>query len=402
VTGWQGLALVAKREVRERGRSKAFLISLALTVLVVVGAFVVPQLLGGGPATHRIGGVGDGNEPLVSAARELAAAGLDEDEQPDSFLITPYSTLPEARAALEAEEVDLVLVNGEEVILKSSGFFSQGGPVGLLQRAAGSVRLQQLVAENGQAVADVVAILASEPLQVSTLSGEDLEGDLRPLVAYVGLILMYIAILGYGTWTLTGVTEEKNNRVVEVLLATLRPWQLLGGKVLGIGILGLGQFLLTLMVAFIAVRITGLVELPALPITTVVVLLIWFVLGFGVYSVGFGAAGALASRPEEAQAVSFPLSTVAVVGFFVSFQVLDDPLSPAARIASFFPFTAPYVVPIRNSLDGIAWWEHALAIVVMVASIGLMVRVAGRVYRGGVLRSGGRVKIRDAWRQGDL
>jgi ABC-2 type transport system permease protein len=156
------------------------------------------------------------------------------------------------------------------------------------------------------------------------------------------------------------------------------------------------------MVAFIAVRITGLVELPALPITTVVVLLIWFVLGFGVYSVGFGAAGALASRPEEAQAVSFPLSTVAVVGFFVSFQVLDDPLSPAARIASFFPFTAPYVVPIRNSLDGIAWWEHALAIVVMVASIGLMVRVAGRVYRGGVLRSGGRVKIRDAWRQGDL
>lgn len=402
MTGWQALALVARREVRERGRSKAFLISLVLTVLVVVGAFVIPQLVGGGPTTHRIGTVGDGNDPVVDAAGELAAAGLDEDEEPDTFLAISYSSLAEARTALEADEVEVVLINGEEVIVKSSGFFSQGGPVGLLQRAAGSVRLQELVAESGQAVADVVAILSSEPLRVSTLSGEDLEGDVRPLVAYIGLILMYIAILGYGTWTLTGVTEEKNNRVVEVLLATLRPWQLLGGKVLGIGVLGMLQFLLTLSVAFIVVRLTGLIELPDLPFATVVVLFVWFVLGFAVYSVGFGAAGALASRPEEAQAVSFPLSTVAVVGFFVSFQVLDDPLSPAARIASFFPFTAPYVVPIRNSLDGIALWEHALAIVVMLASIVVMVRVGGRIYRGGVLRSGGRVKIRDAWRQGDL
>ena len=402
MNGWQGLALVARREVRERGRSKSFLISLVLTVLVVAGVFVVPQLLGGGADTHRIGTVGDGNEPVVRAAEELAAAGLAEDEEPDTFLASPYPTLAGARAALEDDEVDLILVDGEEIVLKSSGFSSQGGPVELLQRAAGSVRLQELVAENGQAVADVVAILSSEPLRVSTLSGEDLEGDVRPLVAYVGLILMYIAILGYGTWTLTGVTEEKNNRVVEVLLATLRPWQLLGGKVLGIGVLGMLQFLLTLAVAFIVVRLTGLIDLPDLPVATVAVLFVWFVLGFAVYSVGFGAAGALASRPEEAQSVSFPLSTVAVVGFFVSFQVLDDPLSPAARIASFFPFTAPYVVPIRNSLDGIALWEHALAIVAMLASIGLMVRVAGRIYRGGVLRSGGRVKIRDAWRQGDL
>ena len=402
MNGWQGLALVARREVRERGRSKSFLISLVLTVVVVAGVFVVPQLLGRGADTHRIGTVGAGNEPVVGAAEELAAAGLAEDEDPDTFLAIPYPNLAAARAALEDDEVDLILVDGEAIVLKSSGFSSQGGPIELLQRAAGSVRLQELVAENGQAVADVVAILSSEPLRVSTLSGEDLEGDVRPLVAYVGLILMYIAILGYGTWTLTGVTEEKNNRVVEVLLATLRPWQLLGGKVLGIGVLGMLQFLLTLAVAFTVVRLTSLIDLPDLPVATVAVLFLWFVLGFAVYSVGFGAAGALASRPEEAQTVSFPLSTVAVVGFFVSFQVLDDPLSPAARIASFFPFTAPYVVPIRNSLDGIALWEHALAVLAMLVSIVVMVRIAGRIYRGGVLRSGGRVKIRDAWRQSDL
>lgn len=402
MTGWRGLVMVARREVRERGRSKAFLFSLAVTVLIVAGVVVVPQLVGGGPADYRIATVGEGNDPIIAAARELAAAELEEGEESDVYLSTQFPDMAAARSALDADEVDLIMANGDEIVLKTSGFFSAGGPAELLQRAAGSVRLQELVAESGQAAADVIAILSSEPLRLSTLGGDDLANDTRPLVAYVGLVLMYIAILSYGTWTLTGVTEEKNNKVVEVLLATLRPWQLLGGKVLGIGLLGMIQFLLTLVVAFVAVRLMDLIDLPDLPVGTLAVLFMWFVLGYAIYSVAFGAAGALASRPEEAQSASFPLTMLSVVGFFVSFQVLEDPESTAARIATYFPFTAPYVVPIRSALDGIDLWEHGLAIVIMVVAIVVMVRIAGRIYRGGVLRSGARVKIRDAWRQADL
>lgn len=394
--------MVARRELRERGRSRSFLISLAVTVLIVAGVVIVPQLVGGGPDEYLIGVVGEGNEPIIAAARELTAAELDEGEEPDVYMTRQLPDISAARAALSADDVDLVLANGNEILVKTAGFFSVGGPAELLQRAAGSVRLQELVAESGQAVADVIAILSSEPLRLSTLSGDDLEDDTRPALAYVGLVLMYIAILSYGTWTLTGVTEEKSNRVVEVLLATLRPWQLLGGKVLGIGLLGMIQFLLTLVVAFAAVRVTDLIDLPDLPVATLAILFMWFVLGFAIYSVAFGAAGALASRPEEAQSASFPLTMMAVVGFFVSFQVLEDPESTAARIATYFPFTAPYVVPIRSSLDGITLWEHSLAVVIMIISISVMVRIAGRIYRGGVLRSGARVKIREAWRQADL
>lgn len=394
--------MVARRELRERGRSRSFLISLAVTVLIVAGVVIVPQLVGGGPDEYLIGVVGEGNEPIIAAARELTAAELDEGEEPDVYMTRQLPDISAARAALSADDVDLVLANGNEILVKTAGFFSVGGPAELLQRAAGSVRLQELVAESGQAVADVIAILSSEPLRLSTLSGDDLEDDTRPALAYVGLVLMYIAILSYGTWTLTGVTEEKSNRVVEVLLATLRPWQLLGGKVLGIGLLGMIQFLLTLVVAFAAVRVTDLIDLPDLPVATLAILFMWFVLGFAIYSVAFGAAGALASRPEEAQSASFPLTMMAVVGFFVSFQVLEDPESTAARIATYFPFTAPYVVPIRSSLDGITLWEHSLAVVIMIISISVMVRIAGRIYRGGVLRSGTRVKIREAWRQADL
>jgi ABC-2 type transport system permease protein len=397
MTGWGGLWKVAAREVRERGRSRAFLLSSALTMLLIAGIIVVPQLVGGEPATHKVGSVGNGNDQIVAAAAALAEAEAEDPDEAPSFVTTTFPDEDTARQALERRDVDVVLVDGEKLIRSNQGFFSGPGLVGLLQRAAGSLRLQQLLAEDA-GVGDVIAILSSDPLAVSSLSGDDAANDVRPVIAYAGLILMYIAVLSYGTWTLTGVTEETSNRVVEVLLATLRPWQLLGGKVLGIGLLGMVQFLLTLAIAFVAIRATGLVDLPDLPLNSVVVLFVWFVLGFALYAVSFGAAGALVSRPEEAQSSSFPLTMVAVVGFFVSFRVLDQPDSTLARFASFFPFTAPYVVPIRNSLDAIGPLEHLAAVAAMVLGIGLLVRGAARVYRGGVLRSGARVKLREAWK----
>jgi ABC-2 type transport system permease protein len=258
------------------------------------------------------------------------------------------------------------------------------------------------VEENGQAAADVIEILSSSPLEVVSLDGEDPEGDIRPVIAYAGLLLMYIAILSYGSWTLTGVTEEKNNRVVEVLLATLRPWQLLGGKVLGIGLLGVGQFVLTIGFAFILVNMTDALDIPRLPIDGLLFLILWFILGFSVYSVSYAAAGSLASRPEDAQSAAFPMTMLAVAGFFVSINALDDPTSMLARVTSFVPFTAPFVVPIRQSLDGIGAVEHVATAIVAIFSIVLLVRLSARIYAGGLLRFGRRVKLKEAWRSAEL
>lgn len=397
-----GLWLVARRELRERGRSKAFLISCVVTLVVVVGALVIPQLVGGEPTTHQIGVVGEDNHSIIDAANAIAQAELeDPDSEADRYEAIEFESRELAEAALASGEVDVVLVDGTTVIQERAGF-SGNGLVQRLQGAAGSVRLQELVAENGQAAADVVQILSSNPLTVTTLAGENPEGDVRPVIAYGGLLLMYLAILSYGAWTLTGVTEEKNNRVVEVLLATLRPWQLLGGKVLGIGLLGVFQFVLTVAVTYATVRITNLVEIPALPVSTLGVLVIWFILGFAVYSVSYGAAGSLTSRPEDAQSASFPLTMLAVAGFLISLQVLDDPASTLARVTSFIPFTAPYVVPIRNSLDGIGIVEHAFSVLVVIVSIVVLIRLAARIYAGGLLRFGARTKLREAWRSSDL
>ena len=400
ISGIGGMRLVAMRELRERGRSKSFIISCVVTLLLVAAALVVPQLLGGDAATHQIGVVGEGNEPIVQAAQDLAIAEADEDDEAEQYETIRYGSLEEGERALAAGEADLVLVDGETVLQERTGF-SGNGLVDTIQRAAGSVRLQRLVEENGQAAADVIAILSSSPLAVRSLDGEDPEGDIRPLIAYAGLLLMYIAILSYGSWTLTGVTEEKNNRVVEVLLATLRPWQLLGGKILGIGLLGIGQFVLTIGFAFILVNLTEALDIPQLPLDGLLFLVLWFILGFSVYSVSYAAAGSLASRPEDAQSAAFPMTMLAVAGFFVSINALDDPTSMLARVTSFVPFTAPFVVPIRQSLDGIGVVEHIAAVIVAILSIIVLVRLSARIYAGGLLRFGRRVKLKEAWRSAE-
>ncbi|HEY7564449.1 MAG TPA: ABC transporter permease [Acidimicrobiia bacterium] len=402
MSGLGGMWLVARRELRERGRSKAFIISCAITLLVVVAGLILPRVLGGDPTTYQIGVIGDGNQEIIAAAQSLADAEAAEAEtEPDRFEAVPFAEETEARPALAAGEVEVVLIGGTEVLQERAGF-EGSGLVGRLQRAASSVRLQQLVEENGEAAADVIAILSSSPLEETTLGGEDPAADVRPVIAYGGLLLMYLAILSYGAWTLTGVTEEKNNRVVEVLLATLRPWQLLAGKVLGIGMLGVFQFTLTVGVTFAVIRLSDLVDIPALPASTIWVLVLWFVLGFAVYSVSYAAAGSLTSRPEDAQTASFPLTMLAVAGFFVSLESLNDPTSTLARITSFIPFTAPYVVPIRSSLDGIGPVEHLLSVLVLIAATVLLVRLAARIYAGGLLRFGARTKIKEAWRARDI
>ena len=395
------LWLVTRRELRERGRSKGFIISSVLTVAILLGIILIPQALGGDAATFEIGAVGEGNEQIVEAARQFEAGlAADEEKEPDIFEVTEFSAVQEGEDSLRRGDIEVLLIDGTSAVIAQQGF---GGNelVERLQRAAGASRLQVLMAENEQVASEVVKVLSNDPLEVRSLSGPGSDNAESSVIAYAGLVLLYIAILTYGNTVLTGVTEEKNNRVVEVLLATLQPWQMLGGKVLGIGILGLAQFALTMAAAFAAIRITGAVSLPAFDLETVGVLVLWFLIGFAIYAALYAAAGSLTSRTEDAQSAALPMTMLAVVGFFVSFSVLDDPSSLVARITTFIPFTAAFVVPIRNSLGAISWAEHALAVVVAVGAIVLLVLLAARIYAGGLLRFGGRVRIKEAWRTGD-
>jgi ABC-2 type transport system permease protein len=212
-------------------------------------------------------------------------------------------------------------------------------------------------------------------------------------------VLILVGIFSFGFTVLTGVVEEKQSRVVEVVLSTVRPRDLLMGKVLGIGVLGIVQLAVFMIAAMIAALATKQLELPSTTPGTVVLLAVWFVLGYLLYSTALGFLGALASRQEEASNASTPVTMVAMLSYFVAiFAVIDDPNGLVANIATFFPPSAPFVVPLRAAFDAIPPWQIVIAAIVTIIGIYVLFTIGARVYAGAVLQFGGRIKLRDAWR----
>jgi ABC-2 type transport system permease protein len=365
--------LVARRELLERGRSRAFVLSLLLSVAIIGAGVILPGLIGGGEGRQHLGIVGTPPAGVIESLQAGASQGG------ITLVIDEVDSVADAEAAVKAEELDAVLV------------FPPGGPVPIYVAKS----------QNNQALHFLVLGSFTRQPQVVTriLEPPDPNRDTSFLFANVGVILLFISIFTFGSWVLTGVVEEKQSRVVEVVLATVESRDLLIGKVLGIGVLGLVQLIVMVAVGLIVGTQTGRFSLPSTTPAALGMLLLWFVLGYAFYSTALGVLGALASRMEEATNASSPVSFIAMAGYFFSLIVaLNDPSGTAARIATFIPPVSPMVVPLRAALGSIEPWEIVGSVVLMGLAIWVLFVVGGRVYSGAVLQTGARMKLRDAWR----
>jgi len=195
-----------------------------------------------------------------------------------------------------------------------------------------------------------------------------------------------------------GVVEEKSSRVVEVLLATVKPVHLLAGKVIGLGILGLGQLLLLAILGMGAAAASGALEVDGDIMRAAVLALVWFVVGYAFYGAAFACEASLVSRQEDMQSVLTPLSLMLMVGFFASFAVASDPDGTFAVVASFIPPIAPMIMPLRIAVGEATTFQIVGAFVVTLGSAAILIPLAARIYSGAILRTGGAVKLREAWR----
>ena len=218
-------------------------------------------------------------------------------------------------------------------------------------------------------------------------------------VAFVGVLLLYGQLFAYGYWVAAGVVEEKSSRVVEVLLATLRPSHLLRGKILGIGLLGLAQLLLIGLVGLFASSAVGTLEFPSGAIATIGLVLTWFVLGFFFYASLFAVAGSIVTRQEDLQTTMTPLTILIVGSFFIGLSATSNPDSTLAVVASLLPFSSPLVMPTRIALGDAATWEVVASIAISVAATAALIPLATKIYSRALLRPG-RVRIRQLLRAG--
>jgi ABC-2 type transport system permease protein len=269
----------------------------------------------------------------------------------------------------------------------------------LVQAASRGVRAQQTLQAAGVPPGEIQAALAPPPLPVRSLEPVDEDAQSKRTIATVAVFLLYGQLIGYCFTVAMGVVEEKSTRVIEVLLAAVRPVQLLAGKIIGIGLVGLIQLAFIGAVGLAVAVAAGSITLPPDAAGTIGSVLLWFLLGYAFYSSMFAVAGAIVSRQEELQNTATPLNLLLLASFFVAFTAsVTGGDTTLARVSTFLPPVAPLVMPLRIAGGDAAPWEVAVALAVMLVSIVAVVLLAARLYEGAILRTGARVKLRDAWR----
>lgn len=393
MSGWRRLWLVARREWNQRVRTTAFQISTLVSILIVLALILVPDMYGGGAERERtVGLVGERSAELPVLVRATA------DQLGLAVETRAFGDEEAARAALRSGDVAVVLVDQRELVWKAQ---TDDQLAAVVTSAVQIVERQEAIGELGLMPDQAERLLAPPDLGSTSLDPVTEERTEREGLAMIGLFVLFLAIAFYGGFLLVGVVEEKASRVVEVLLSRLRPTELLGGKILGIGLVGLAQLALVAVAALVALRFSENPTATTTP-STVAWIVIWFVLGYGFYSVLYATAGSLVSRQEEAQSIQFPISAILIVAYFVSMEAAQSPDSAAAIVGSLFPPTAPMVMIVRIAHASVPWWQIALSIAVVVGSIYGMVVLAGRIYAGAVLRIGPRLRVREAWRGSEV
>ncbi|MDP9301002.1 MAG: ABC transporter permease [Actinomycetota bacterium] len=382
--------LVARRDFWVRVRERSFLISTLINI-AVISILVLARAssaVGSGPA-FDLGSVGSGT--VADGAAALGAqAGVRVD-------VRSFPDVTSAMGALQDGSVDAIVTPTQLV--------GQTGVDETLQRlveaSARNEALTAILDEHHVSQAERDHANDAAPLPVAVVQPPPPHRNENAAVAFVGVLLLYGQLFGYGIWVASGVIEEKASRVVEMLLSAIRPKQLLLGKIVGIGTLGLAQLIVISSFAIGLAFVTNAIDVSSSAFGAAGLVIGWFILGFAFYATLFAAAGSLVTRMEELQNVIVPINLTILVSFFISIGALQDPNGRLQVIASILPTSSALAMPVRIVLGAAPGWQIAVSLVALVGSTVLLVPFAARLYSGAVLRTRGRVRIREAWRSAE-
>jgi ABC-2 type transport system permease protein len=388
LTGYTGL--VAGREVRQRLRGRLFRVGTLLILAVVAAAIVIPALNKGKSHTQQVGVVGALSPPLRAA---VVATGTSIGT---TVRLVPRADVAAAHADLRSGRVDLVIVDGREIVVSKAISASDTSATAQLARAVSkTLGVDEAFEAAGLSAAQAAQLAGARPLPVTSLQ-PGAGSAVTHTTSFVGLILVFLMLTQYNTWTLIGVMEEKSSRVVEVLLAAVRPAHLLGGKVLGIGLVAFAQAALVVVFALGLARAVGSDLLNGTAPLVLVCTLAWLVLGYAFYCWVYAAAGSMAERQDQVQSLALPLSLPIIFGYIIALTAAGsgNP-STLLKVLAYLPPTAPFAMPVLVGLGAVTWWQFAASVVLTVVCTIGVARLATGIYRRAILRTGRRVRLRE-------
>ncbi|WP_298748542.1 ABC transporter permease [uncultured Serinicoccus sp.] len=379
--------LVAAREIQVKLTDKNFLVGTALTLVLLLGAMFLPALIGGGAPSYDVAVTDEAATGVVEQAEESLQAADEE----SAITAVDVADRVAAETAVLDGDVDAALV-GEPGAWE---LLHDGGAPTSLDGALSEAVSASAMAANAEAAGTTVADLtAGSDLAQVDLAADDgaMTGPLAFVLGFAFAMLFYFAALMFGMQIANSVVEEKQSRIIEILAAKIPTRQLLMGKVLGNTVLAFGQLALIAAVSLVGLTVVDLdVALPGLT-QAILWYLPFFLVGFLALACVWAAAGALASRTEDLQQTTMPLTMVLVVLFIIGLYLEGT----WQQVFSFVPVASTFVMPVRIIEGDAAIWEPVLALALALVFCAVTITLGSRLYERALLHTSGSLSWRRA------
>lgn len=388
-SGWrEGTRLVAGRSLAEGARSRTVRITTLVLLVVGLAAVYVPRLLAGDAPTYTLateGQVSDGVQAQLDAAAGTAEFSV------------------EYLAVDDAADVEAAVRDGEATVGLAEGTMyvrtdAPGAFPVLVSQAVVSEQATQMLLDAGLTQAQVIELSSIPPPQRVEVG--PVQDESRAGVGFIVGIVLYLALMFSGNAIAMNVGVEKSTRIAEVLLAVLRPSQILVGNVVGIGVQTLVQLLALAVPILAALTVTDGLDLPSIAAGDIALGVAWFALGFFVYSFLFAASAALVDKVTEVGSAIMPVTTMLVLAYLGAVIVVpQDPGSPLSTALSMFPLTSPLAMPIRWASGSVPTWQLAGSMVLAATAAVLLAWFGSSVYRRALVITGRRLRLREVLAQ---
>lgn len=371
---WRILRVAVWREIFSR--RKGFAVSTGLVLFVVVGGLFIASV------ALRSDGSTDATVAVVEGDTLALRQALDERNETELRIdVVAARDRIATEEQLRSGELAALVIGPREVLWGPATTSALADLVAASMRA---VYLEDVAADIGISADQTARILL--PIQGRSIDIESIDEELRA-VSVVTVILIFVAIIAYGQWIAYGVVEEKANRVAELVLGAMSPSQLLTAKMISLGGLGITQLALVGGAGLFTARVVFDLDIPAVTGEAVMWVVVWFLLGYALYAALYAAAGSLAADTQEAGNAIGPLNILPGLGYMIGVVSFSSGNDLLPRILSLIPIWTPFMMPGRMAQGGVAGWEVALSMLLMLVATVLVMRAAARVYLGGITQA---------------
>lgn len=410
--------LIVKREYITRVRTKAFILgTLALPILSVTILLISIFLSGGSSGNSmrivildEVGGIGDAVEKALADNKSTA--------QPRAQVVQVVEqSTPKLEAYFNSQvtndEIDGILVlpkgllNGTAAAQFHTKSMHTVALIGSLEQAVTGAIISRRLSAAGKKAGAMKNFFKLARIQVvnPSLQREEDPGNTNFAIAIIAGMVLYMTLIVYGMSTMHSVMEEKSTRMIEILVSSIKPFDLLAGKILSVGAVALTQYLVwavTVGVLFAsATSVTAFVRpgaaTPGISLSPglLVYLIVFFLAGYFLYSALYAAAGAIVSNDEEARQAQMPLTLMILCSFMLFNVILNNPNSTLSVVLSMTPFLSPILMTLRVAMQTPPLWQIILALAFSIATTIYTIRLSAKIYRVGILMYGKRPSLKE-------